>query len=320
MGTTNKTTLGTKNADNMTDKDWATILLAMLLEDTSNNVISEEWTNFENDIRYSSRYFPRSELLDRIKELKNQAPLNLEVGQKLYRARLFDTPYIGHSKSDRNTVLGILRKYYPEFKDEELAEKIYNHLRIDGYGNLRTECNKELAEFFHKSKRFWGYNAQESDAPPKGSASFGRANAQGISYLYMSDNVKTAISEVRPHVGQDVSVATFRIDDQLKLYDFCSTKTSDKIENSLMLNKISKLFSIPKRGSEDEYYSTQYISEYIRKLGFDGLRFSSSLSEGNNIVLFATGNSEKKNYTVLNSKVYSVSNVDVQYIQFAPFK
>lgn len=309
-----------KNANNMTQDDWAIVLLLMLLEDTSSNLISEEWTNFENDIKYNSRYFPQSELLDRIKELSKQAALNLDVGQKLYRARLFTSSYMGYSKTDRKAVFNILRKYYPGFKDEQLIESIYNYLRIDGYRNLRTECKKELAEFFSKRKRFWGYNAQESGAPPKGSASFGRANAQGISNLYLSDNVKTAISEVRPHVESNVSVATFRIDDPLMLYDFCSPKASNKVENSFMLDKISKLFSIPKSGDESDYYSTQYISEYIRKLGFDGLRFSSSLSEGHNIVLFLTSDSDKKNYTVLNSKVYSVSNVDVQYVQIAPFK
>ena len=43
----------------------------------------------------------------------------------------------------------------------------------------------------------------------------GRANSSGIPVLYLASTEKTAISEVRPWVGSEVSVAQFRVTRQL---------------------------------------------------------------------------------------------------------
>lgn len=60
-----------------------------------------------------------------------------------------------------------------------------------------------------------------------------------------------------------------------------------KQKNSRLYNTIGAMFSRPYNGDASKYLSTQYIAEEIKNMGFDGLRFRSSLNKnGYNIVLF----------------------------------
>lgn len=175
-----------------------------------------------------------------------------------------------------------------------------------------------------KKKRYWGYDAKGSDAPPKGKAGSGRANPPGISYLYVSDNIDAAIMEVRPRLEQDVSVATIRLEKDMRIFDLCDINwalSNAELNKYLML--LSKTFSIPASGNEDDYYPMQYLCEYIKQMHFDGIRFSSSLMPAaKNLVLFNTNAdpiSGKKDYSILNSKVYSVTEMSISTRQIAPF-
>lgn len=81
---------------------------------------------------------------------------------------------------------------------------------------------------------------------------------------------------------------------------------------------ISDLFSRPVINDEN-YYSTQYICEYIKHLGFDGIRFKSSLdSNGKNYVLFNSVNNTSKGYSIINSKVFQVDSIEINYNQVVP--
>jgi len=61
----------------------------------------------------------------------------------------------------------------------------------------------------------------ERMTPPVRNSSEGRINPRGISYLYLANNRKTAIAEVRPWSGSVVSVAAFKTTRDLRLVD-CS--------------------------------------------------------------------------------------------------
>ena len=58
------------------------------------------------------------------------------------------------------------------------------------------ERHEQLLEKYSKIS-FWGYDEKGSDAPPKGTASPGRINPDGISYLYAANDIQTAVLEVR---------------------------------------------------------------------------------------------------------------------------
>ena len=308
------TTVG--NTDN-DDAWWA--ILYFLLHISACERVSALWSDFENEIRYKNRFFPKSKILEQLATVREQAELTIKRGEVYYRARILDSMFIGKNKEE---IIGIIVKNRPEMKGKDFKE-IHNYIKaMHALPLVDEKLQNDIDAFLKKRKRFWGYDKNNSDAPPCNLATEGRANPRYISYLYISSDIKTAIYEVRPNVGQNVSMAKIRIDKDLQIYDLCSMNIAGNAENAVILQKISELFSDTKQRDNDDYYATQYICEYIKSMGYDGIRFKSSLNPvGYNVVLFDTqihSGTKKKNYTILNSKVYSVSDIDIQYRRIAP--
>jgi len=138
-------------------------------------------------------------------------------------------------------------------------------------------------------------------APPKRLASQGRANPAGIPYLYLASTQETAVSEIRPHTGELASVADFIIPQDLKVIDLrnpVSTVSpfllSDESEVALLRGDIEFLVHL---GSEltrpvlphavaIDYIPSQYLCELIKKFGYHGVIYNSSVGEGINLALF----------------------------------
>ena len=58
-------------------------------------------------------------------------------------------------------------------------------------------------------------------------------------------------------------------------------------QRSSLYDVIGKMFSKPLNGDAQHYLPTQFLAEEIKRMGFDGLRFNSSLhKDGINVVLF----------------------------------
>ena len=142
-----------------------------------------------------------------------------------------------------------------------------------------------------KRKKFKGYDSKQSGPPPKEKTPAGRANPECIRYLYLCEDEQTPVYEVHPTIGQEVSVAKFKTKKPLKIYDL-TLNLPDKHKNPdydtpSLYDAVGHNFSVPNTGEPIQYLPTQYISEEIKNLGFDGLRFNSSLRQGGiNVVLF----------------------------------
>jgi hypothetical protein len=69
---------------------------------------------------------------------------------------------------------------------------------------------------------------------------------------------------------------------------------------------LSYSFALPVDNEDEiEYLPTQYLAEYIKKSGFDGIKYDSSLSEGGiNVALFDQTKAE-----AISSRVYQVQSV-----------
>ena len=77
----------------------------------------------------------------------------------------------------------------------------------------------------------------------------------------------------------------------VKVYDLTLDIQEETSEPSIhfpsLYNSIGKMFSKPHNGDASKYIPTQYLAEEIKKMGFDGLRYNSSLHAGGvNLVLF----------------------------------
>ena len=129
---------------------------------------------------------------------------------------------------------------------------------------------------------FFGFNAKESFVAPSSATKDMRANYKYIPYLYCTNHPYTALLEVRPRMGSIVSVATIEVKEKIALLDFTlHTVPKNMQETKLNLfSDLSYLFSKPVAFEDDtlDYIPTQYIAEYAKNLGYDGIAFESSLT------------------------------------------
>nr|NJM04916.1 RES family NAD+ phosphorylase [Desulfobacula sp.] len=143
---------------------------------------------------------------------------------------------------------------------------------------------------------------RELGAPPPERTKNGRINPRGISYLYLSNEEKTAILEVKAWIGQKVSIGYFELKKRLKCIDVsqdkktlipywggCEEKLNSEEREKAVWGAINSSFSEPIRSADDtiNYIPTQYLSELFKNNGYDGIIYKSSLmKKGYNIVLF----------------------------------
>lgn len=147
------------------------------------------------------------------------------------------------------------------------------------------------------------YGDKEMGAPPRGLATSGRINPDGISYLYLAKSIDTAIAEVRPWVGATISLAKFALKRNIRIVSLNPKKISNlkdyEIEDVVgdLLNSvaISKYYFATPAHSADRlaYLPSQYLAELFKSKGADGIEYDSVLNpDGENLALFDTSAAE----------------------------
>jgi hypothetical protein len=169
----------------------------------------------------------------------------------------------------------------------------------------------------NQAPRFYGYGLEGSFIPPRELTSDMRANYRYIPYLYCADDPYLSMIEVRPRYGAQVSVATIRVVDELRLLDFTMRDKPKKMTDVKrnLFSDLSDLFSKPvtEEDSVLDYIPTQYIAEYTKNLGYDGIAYQSSLdgemsknrqgSQKVNVVIF-----QYEKCVPICSNVYCITN------------
>ncbi|UCI19278.1 RES family NAD+ phosphorylase [Mesorhizobium sp. B2-1-8] len=175
-----------------------------------------------------------------------------------------------------------------------------------------------------------GYSAARMKPRPN-RATEGRANASGVSVLYLGSTLQTVISEVRPWVGADISVAQLKLKRRLKVVDLSrghgrsafgsiplghflegTPLTLEQKEAAVWID-IDNGFSQPVTLSDDtaDYVPTQILAEVFKNAGYDGIVYKSQFGEkGYNIALF---NPDDAN--VINCAPYRVEGFEVSFDQ-----
>jgi len=185
----------------------------------------------------------------------------------------------------------------------------------------RLSVDTVAGEDYFRCRRGGNRKIEEVGAPPREGATAGRANPLGIVFLYLSTDRDTAIAEMRPWKGQELSVATFRLREQVRLVDlteaqklkspFGAFSDLDSLrsmrEDFGILAELSADLSTPVDPDRSglDYLPTQYITEVIRSMDYDGLLFRSAVGTGKNLVLFDAGIAE--GIDVKTVKVESIS-------------
>lgn len=134
---------------------------------------------------------------------------------------------------------------------------------------------------------------------PKHVRTGGRANPPGFAYLYLADRPETALAEMRPWVGESLTLAIFEVQKNISLVVcqagaevvgdllFQENPPTEKLDQHVW-NEISRAFARPvnREDQESAYVPTQILAEVFKAEGFDGLAYRSGLERGTNVVLF----------------------------------
>jgi hypothetical protein len=158
---------------------------------------------------------------------------------------------------------------------------------------------------------------EDMNAPPPNLASNGRVNRTGVSFLYCATNEYTAISEVRPQPEDRVSLCTFSLNKEVKVFDMSDSwlinffESDKKLDEYRPLNTLGSLLNKTIAPSERIHYNiTQLIADCIRQMKFDGILFNSTIGQGKNLVLFDQNLAVQIKGT---EKVIVVNSVKYQY-------
>ncbi|WBY15948.1 RES family NAD+ phosphorylase [Erythrobacteraceae bacterium WH01K] len=167
-----------------------------------------------------------------------------------------------------------------------------------------------------------GFELSDMGAPPGRLASHGRANPPGIPYLYLASAAETSASEVRPHTGEKICIATFEIDGPITAVDLRDprgyvspfilddTFSIAQLRNDIpFIERLGEELTRPivPKGAAIEYVPTQFLCEFIKKRGYDGVVYRSAISEGFNFALF-----DPSRARALSTQVFNIESVRVQ--------
>jgi hypothetical protein len=188
-------------------------------------------------------------------------------------------------------------RFFPQtnINEDERLESLLDHLLLDP---------EEISDKWYRARiqdSKEPYPIEEMCAPPKRLASQGRANPAGIPYLYLASTPDTAVSEIRPHTGELVSVADFCLSKELKIIDLRNPKHTvspfllgDENEIALLRGDIEFLVYLGNEltrpvlphAAAIDYIPSQYICEFIKKCGHQGVMYESAVGPGINIAIF----------------------------------
>ena len=205
--------------------------------------------------------------------------------------------------------------YWQSLKSDLKQTRRYT-TRIDDISELKWDVYLQPNYTINSTQEFFRARIHTSDnevkpfplesmgTPPSHLTTAGRANPQGIPYLYLCMDKTTTLYETRVSYLDYVSLAKFKVreNETLNIVDFTQLNgygvflqitefgAIETAKRKLLTALISKDMSKPLRrfDSQIEYVPTQFICEFIRHIsGADGLIFASSLvKDGINLVVF----------------------------------
>ena len=250
----------------------------------NNDKVWDEFNSFINTCK-KNRVFPEC---DYISKLKDEIP-NLEItigkGMQFYRARAY-----------RNSLVDKVFDFLQTISDDKEHESEH----YDSFQKLAesTKAQREAG--------FKGYDAKGSFVcPDLRSIQPGRCNHAFEQCLYVAEDVQTAISELKPLIQEQISVACIQVEEPLKIIDFGFDRSDSSI-----IKPIALLFvTSPTLEGYDAYIYTQVLCSLVKNMGYDGIRYSScQIINKSNLAIF---NYDK--CKAISSNVYEVTRIDYDY-------
>lgn len=194
----------------------------------------------------------------------------------------------------------------------EIKTKNRFHSKLINFDILEKYCSfirkiYKAGEVFYRARisERSGFPPEEMSAPPAGKSSEGRANARGITCLYIANDVDTTLHEVRAGVFDYVSVGSFRLKRDITVVDLKAIngispfveglEYLDHAINKQYLERLNTEMSKSLRRSDStlDYVPTQYIVDFIKSIEhndeqeYDGIEYNSTTNPGGyNLAIF----------------------------------
>jgi hypothetical protein len=284
------------------------------------------WRNFRRELIYQNRFFPKAdEMLNKIRGIVPMLADSVQEGSKWYRAREIEECNSDFFPEDYDSVSGE-EDWEMDYNQQisslvHIARFVHNLARHSDDNTDDTNTHKLLSKMVGKRAESseWGYSKDESGMPPRDKAGLNRASPRYIPYLYLTKDINTALAETEALVNQPFSVAKYKITKSLNIVNFCKTPkifdaNGSTPEEWLFCINIHNAFSKPSPSNEKDYLVSQYIAEYVKTLGFEGIAFRSSRNkDGVNLTLFDDSACE-----FLESGIYEVTDIEVKSRRIFP--
>lgn len=194
----------------------------------------------------------------------------------------------------------------------EIKTKNRYHSKLINFDILERYCSfirktYKAGDLFYRARisERSGFPPEEMSAPPAGKSSEGRANARGITCLYVANYVDTTLHEVRAGVFDFVSVGTFQLKKDITVVDLKLISSIspfvdgleylDHAINKQYLERLNSEMSKSLRRSDStlDYIPTQYIVDFIKSIEhngeqeYDGIEYNSTTNPGGyNLAIF----------------------------------
>lgn len=264
------------------------------------------WNYFKFCLKKENRYYFQHPLIPLLeKEFLNHVCI-LNKDTEIYRARNDEKHNLWNewfNYCEIDSTPKVIKRIETLKGNKEITDKLWSNY----YDFVNSEYTKQIKQRIESG--FQGFDAVGSTAPPPEKTVEGRCNLKGVSYLYAALEEHTAVAEIRPHIGDTISIATLKPVKDLKLINFDYEPTEIVKGEYFLFNDIQKDFSRIHKEQNSDYLITQYITALIEHLNYDGLCFRSSLvKDGTNYVIF-----NSSNCLVESSKLCYLSEVKYNY-------
>lgn len=192
---------------------------------------------------------------------------------------------------------------------------------------LKRYCSY-MRKSYKKGSKFYrarvsgkdGFPASQMSAPPLGQSSEGRANAKGVTCLYLANNYETAFHEVRAAAFDYICMGTLEVNQDITVVNLQDiARVSPFVEglecrehaiNIEHLQKLNHEMSKPLRRGDSalEYVPTQYIVDFIKSIHHNGIH------EYDGVEYQSTTNPGGYNIAIFNPELFQCTSIEVVII------
>lgn len=271
-------------------QEYFELLVSAYRSDTNGKLLvhwfRNDWGLFSNSVMNEAK----------AKELLSEVLDDGEIVRKrFFPSEIVDKDRLSEWEKLREELM-YRNRFFPDIKlDEDRLEQLLDHLII---------MPGEVPDVWYRARiktEEIPFSIEKMGAPEKRIAAHGRANPAGIPYLYLGSHPRTAVSEIRPHTGERACVADFKTPSDLSLVDLRGPRKTvspfllaDALDIQRMRNDLPFLERLglelttpvlPQAAAVD-YTPSQFLCEFIKRCGYDGVIYRSSVSDGMNLALF----------------------------------